>query len=509
MKEQPNITLSYSHNGWQTVSVLTFFLMHMNRRLSLYSLWSIILFSYTTPSLADQVKITGVSHISNIDYVSLEVIPPLYGIMPNEGRILASARADKDNYFEMSFELDSLSVVDFKISGLTLTVFPSPGDVVEFVIQPGPGNKPSVFFKGHNAAHYNYETLVSKKFGGRTHLPLYSRANSLLEHKDNVSQWYLKRNAFLTDYLSDQSPHTKVGEYLKNELAYHKEMLLIYPIRTMERDSIPMYYREALDKPARLSDVKPHYSANSAYVNTYIFAHNYPDVSQAIQTLDSEPDDEFKTYMLLNMVGYYSKTAQKSSISEADSTLIMKTIRFVESKTKDSLWLAYLENCEVDFSILGNPIPLQIQQETLLIDFNGTSQITLGQVLSQHKKQAIYIDFWASWCGACIENSRHSTNAKEFIQGQNIAYLYFSIDRDPSQWERAATIEQITNKQYLIVENTQSALVEFLKINVIPRYILLDENHQLVSIYTASPHETDFNNLKSTIANMYNKSIEY
>lgn len=134
--------------------------------------------------------------------------------------------------------------------------------------------------------------------------------------------------------------------------------------------------------------------------------------------------------------------------------------------------------------------------------FNIEKQkISLDFLWSQRKdKPTIYfIDFWASWCMPCMEELNKIS--KEGIINQiteeikGVSFLYFSIDENINSWLKSKSkFESIMNidNSFLIVNQAQSELVGKLKLNTIPRYVVFDNEGNLLDDDAPHPSSIGF-----------------
>ena len=115
-------------------------------------------------------------------------------------------------------------------------------------------------------------------------------------------------------------------------------------------------------------------------------------------------------------------------------------------------------------------------------DLNGNIY-TIKEVLSQQGQKVKVIDFWASWCGACIYAIRESTEFRDKLSKEgNVGLLYFSVDKDPEKWKKKATELKaygMEQNQYLIDETTLDYLKNYFQAYAIPRYVILDSENKM------------------------------
>lgn len=102
------------------------------------------------------------------------------------------------------------------------------------------------------------------------------------------------------------------------------------------------------------------------------------------------------------------------------------------------------------------------------------SSSTFQEILNKHKGNKILIDFWASWCRDCIEGlSEVKKLQKEFPK---ITFLFLSVDTRKNSWKRGIQRYKITGEHYNLPKGMKDgALVDFIGLGWIPRYMVIDE----------------------------------
>ena len=119
--------------------------------------------------------------------------------------------------------------------------------------------------------------------------------------------------------------------------------------------------------------------------------------------------------------------------------------------------------------------PIQFSEQALNDVFlNQKGQETkLQEILEKHKGQTILIDVWASWCKDCLEGL---PNVKK-IQSENkdVVYLFLSLDKTEKQWQNGIKKHQINGEHYFVASGWDGPFSEFLKLNWIPRYLIVDK----------------------------------
>ena len=106
---------------------------------------------------------------------------------------------------------------------------------------------------------------------------------------------------------------------------------------------------------------------------------------------------------------------------------------------------------------------------------------TFTEIFKEHKGKVIYIDFWAIWCGPCKKEMPASLRLHKTLEGEDVVFVYISIDENPMAWKRSMEKMGIKDagEQY---RRNQRDMVDFLKffyIYSIPHYMIIGKNGQI------------------------------
>ena len=140
----------------------------------------------------------------------------------------------------------------------------------------------------------------------------------------------------------------------------------------------------------------------------------------------------------------------------------------------------------------------EFMNKITLIDNKG-QQVTL----SNYVGKKIYIDFWASWCGWCLdEMTNHLPAINNQFKDNNVIVVSISIDEKESDWKKAVGKYNFKGVQ-LYAGNSLSKLKDYFHLYSLPQYCILDENGKLVT--GAAPRPSELENDKRLFQTLFEK----
>lgn len=115
------------------------------------------------------------------------------------------------------------------------------------------------------------------------------------------------------------------------------------------------------------------------------------------------------------------------------------------------------------------------------------SGILLDELI-EYKGQAIYLDFWASWCSPCRAGIPFTKELQKKYKDQAFQVVYINIDDNYGSFETAAKKLGL-NKNLIYLNKEQSTEIrKQFNIQGIPHFVLIDKNGDIITTDAPEPN---------------------
>jgi thiol-disulfide isomerase/thioredoxin len=125
--------------------------------------------------------------------------------------------------------------------------------------------------------------------------------------------------------------------------------------------------------------------------------------------------------------------------------------------------------------------------ELVIVDREG-----YDAALAEHRGKVVLVDFWATWCGPCVEQLPHTIDAAERFGNRDLAVITVSFD-DPEESTRIADFLRskgaigLTNLISQFGAGPQSFEVFDIDNGAVPHYKLYDRSGELRHTFGVDP----------------------
>jgi len=101
--------------------------------------------------------------------------------------------------------------------------------------------------------------------------------------------------------------------------------------------------------------------------------------------------------------------------------------------------------------------------------------------LSSYRGKYLLLDFWASWCGPCRQESPNVVKVYNKYKGKDFDVLSVSLDDSKDKWLQAIEKDGFTWRQLSELKSWQSTVVSLYKLESIPATFLIDPKGVIIA----------------------------
>lgn len=110
--------------------------------------------------------------------------------------------------------------------------------------------------------------------------------------------------------------------------------------------------------------------------------------------------------------------------------------------------------------------------------------------IKDFRGKVVYVDFWGSWCKACLLNMPYAKTLKEKFKNKDVVFLYLDFDDTNEKWKSAIEKYKIEGIHLKAEEADREYFTRAFNISQgFPRYALIDKSGKLVTISAPPPQE--------------------
>jgi thiol-disulfide isomerase/thioredoxin len=338
---------------------------------------------------------------------------------------------------------------------------------------------------------------------------------------------FVGKNAFIQDYLK-WTPYPKAGSYLNG--GDNVKKTLQATLDTLE--AIKQNRKLRLDNTKglppdfrHLEDVRIEVDLlNSVYSLHIYFARHNRLTGDSLNRFMDQYRQTIKAYSLKMP---YNKLKKEYLSIEVYRDVLPQLIRQIPiDAERNAYWEDWLNAKTLKLKMEGAPSRDSLQviasrlptikdsrfQKTLETSLQSYMLVSTGDdaipfvfkntddtevSLERYKGKVIYIDFWATWCGPCINEFKYLDQLKAQFADRNIVFLSISVDENKDRWKEF--MQKVNEVKYHgIVSRDQ---ISNYNLSAIPRVIIIDKDFKLVAIHGPLPSSKETSLLLEQLIN--------
>ena len=402
---------------------------------------------------------------------------------------------DEDNNFTATIPLDEARVVRLHVQPRTTNLYLEPGAETEIQFDADDSSiLPEV--EGDLAAENNLLLAYNKEVADN--YPRMSVLRNAAEMEPEAFASYVGDiRQEKTDYLENHDRFDELDpafvSHLKTTIKFETFGLLMeYPMAyghfhpSGEAPEMPEDYYDFAGSEDLFSD---EYTSMSAYVN-FVEAFLNHKLTESAPEGGYDPDNYYATrFELANE----HLTGETKDIALAGAVVSMINFGDFDEAGQYYEQAMDLVSSEVYTDIVDNAY----QKALSLSPGKPAPGFTLTDIdgeevsLSDFRGQVVYLDFWASWCGPCMQQVPHAKELKERMKDQDdLVFLYISVDTDESAW-RSTVADKNIRGVHLNVPGFSHEVPENYNLQGVPTFYLIGRDGQIVDNRPPRPSHDD------------------
>lgn len=240
-------------------------------------------------------------------------------------------------------------------------------------------------------------------------------------------------------------------------------------------------------------------SADATYdiTNRYLYSYLRRIVNKTLISLKETDSDYTKDSVFLQTIAEQTRDSHfreivttqylNDNLTGLKLDAYERNVDFIEANIKEPFLIEPLKKrySELRRKVDELPLPKNARIETVTDSYDSF----IGKVINDNKGRPIYIDIWATWCGPCLEQFPYSKKLQNELT--EVTFAYMCIESDRTAFDNTLKRFQLDGQHYFLNMAQSRALRNELKIDGIPRYLLVDRSGKVLNSDFDHPGSND------------------
>lgn len=338
-------------------------------------------------------------------------------------------------------------------------------------------------FKGKYPGNYAFHDSLKSIFEGQGLKPATKNIELLSALNEKIFNKHLQT---LKHFQTNHTTSADFDEYIRSEVYFRHYANVYKPIfnKKSQIATLPNHYLNGINQNYIFHNRAFSSRAYQDFIRDYI--EYYTDtlgtkvglqkLNGIISYIDLKFDKPHQDWLKVGFLRQYAKR-----IKPEETTAFYELAAKTANELSDATYKAICEKTSTHLKKSAETIPDEVLNYKLFT--SDKKEISLRQIIASNKSKVIYVDFWASWCGPCIEMLPYSKKLKTNWGSKGVETIYISLDFNTNEWQKGIKKHQITNEQNFLIDNDgEPSIVEkYFNVNSIPRYLIIDKAGKLIN----------------------------